>query len=136
MVDVTESFLKYRECVRHLWNTYYCEMPQGESDFIFLQQALFHDIFVASFLDQELKPNHDGYYDRIAVGVHGSSTRRIIVRETSNGTIVRWGERVVDTDSLNLRFVDLFDFWYPRMVRETCTTLRPTSSQRLQHLTW
>ena len=52
MEDVTELFNNYRECVRHLWNTYYRSLPDSSPDL----HDEFDDTAVAIFSSIVLRP--------------------------------------------------------------------------------
>jgi hypothetical protein len=39
-MDLNTAMLRYRECARHIWNTYFQPLPDGWQQFINVESAL------------------------------------------------------------------------------------------------
>jgi hypothetical protein len=115
MIDATDIFMAYRECVRHLWNVYYRIPDEGESDFPFIERQLLHDLFFSRVRNTEFKAGLDGYYAEVVVTFEVPPNGRSILvlnRDISPG-VNTWESETIKTQSLDLRYIGMFDFWDP-----------------------
>ncbi len=114
MIDCTDCFMAYRECVRHVWNTYYRVCPEGESDFIFIERQMLHDLLFSRVENREFKAGPGGYYDELVVtfdrAPKGTSIL-VLDRDVSPG-MNTWKSATIDAE-LDLRYIGMFDFWWP-----------------------
>ena len=120
MRDVTELINRHRECVRHLWNTYF--WPQAEIDDDWNLRDQFEDISTKLFSalvlwpiereSYELKPEY--LQPQTAVSflhvVPNGSCQILINREVSSGYWDYPIETVEESD-VDLRFIHYFDWW-------------------------
>ena len=114
MIDATEHFLAYRECIRHLWNEYYRILDEGESDFVFIERRMLDDLFFSRVKNRDFKAAPDGYYDEVAVtyAVPPNGLSILVLNRDINPGTNTWERAIVD-QSLDLRYIEMFDFWDP-----------------------
>src|SRR5689334_23183210 len=111
-MDVTVLMHRYRECARHIWNTYFCsslDRPGSEDDYDQIRRSLFQAL-VVSHCRNEVQ-------QALPVRIAPFESLPILVRRPSTDGNVYWNESVpatVDDDSLQLEFVDYYDFFDSR----------------------
>ena len=120
MTDVTDLMLTYRECVRHIWNTYFRAEAEPQQDWDlrdkFYDAALI--LFEALVLrgldvgDAKLLPDYSGNPPpMIFLRLEVDSSSEILVNRT--GSSGYWDDplTVVEPGDCDLRFIQFFDWW-------------------------
>jgi hypothetical protein len=119
MIDVTDLMLNYRECVRHLWNTYFRREAQPQQDWDLRDEfydaalVLFKALVLRGLDVGDVKLLPDYFADQapimfLRLEVDGSS--EILVNRT--GSSGYWDDpvTVVQQGDCDLRFIQFFDF--------------------------
>ncbi len=111
-MDLSPAMLRYRECARHVWNVFFQPMPEGWHEFINVDHALFEGL-VLSLLKEEDRQNdmRDGYWPAIAV-IPGPSVFGLPAMHVrpESGKTNQWQQFILGHDSIDLRFIEFFDF--------------------------
>jgi hypothetical protein len=116
MRDVTSSFRKYRDLVRHVYNVYARDLPDYEMDFPDLDRALFRGIFLAAVTQAEVRPEPISDRD-VFLQFAVVATGKIMVADEGSDSI-NWRYVDVGAGDLTLSYIWLFDFAWTDLDRE------------------
>lgn len=116
MEDITDIVDDYRECSRHIWNTYFRYLEEGDMKFSAVNEALFYAMVLAQFnktqvgLAPTMINKEPLFYLRITpISPHGTP---IMINRTGDSGCGYWDDPVnrVKPDEVDLRFLEFFDF--------------------------
>jgi len=108
MKEISDLMEKYRESMRHLWNIYFRDMPDGWHEFIDVNIALFQGLVLTHIGDNF---GHNKVYESIKIvpSIPPAGTLKIIYlpNEATSG---KWQiEKISDADG-EYRFIEFFDW--------------------------
>ncbi len=117
MKDITDRILDYRECCRHIWNSYFLRLDWAEQEidyrdyFESINTTLLEDTVLKQVTaGQEIQRHADGYYPLIKVtprlgplGYYARYGERIDLH-------TQWHEIKLSSSSNDFRFIELFDW--------------------------
>ena len=121
--DLDRAMREYRECCRHVWNTYFQPRTDGWHDFTEVQRALFEALVLTRVgrPRSEIVWAFDGGVSSIRVvpTIPPIGSLRVLISESSppDG---RWGETRLTSEPMDLRFAGFFDWrneWDPMDLR-------------------
>jgi len=121
--DLDRAMREYRECYRHVWNTYFQPRTDGWHDFTEVQRALFEALVLTRVgrPRSEIVWAFDGGVSSIRVvpTIPPIGSLRVLISESSppDG---RWGETRLTSEPMDLRFAGFFDWrneWDPMDLR-------------------
>jgi hypothetical protein len=108
--SITGFMREFRECARHVWNTYFQPLDEGWHEFINVEHSLFAGLVLSRLGLPDGHPLRDpaGYYPAIGVvpevPPHGLP---IMFAEPGSGA---WKEARLSSADFDMRYVDFFDF--------------------------
>jgi len=120
MTDVTALMQNYRECVRHLWNSYFRTDAEPHQDwdlrdhFYDAALILFRALVLYGFDvdDSQILADYRGdRQPQMFLRLHVEHRSEILVNRT--GSSGCWDDpvRTIETDDCDLRFIQYFDWW-------------------------
>jgi hypothetical protein len=143
MTDVTDLMLNYRECVRHLWNTYFRREARPRQDWDLRDE--FYDaaliLFKALVLrgpdvdDPPLLPDYRREQAPLmSLRLEVDMTSAILVNRT--GSSGYWDDPVtaIQQGDCDLRFIQFFDWWDLGVRDFQYYKVRIVGSSRYPHL--
>ena len=107
--DLTPAFRRYRECARHVWNSYFLDFAfDAQHDFINVNDALFFALVLAEFQIAPTAPN--GYYEAINVmyDVPPKGLPALFPVELDDGR--HWCETTLHEPDADLKFISFWDW--------------------------
>ncbi|RKH82488.1 hypothetical protein D7Y21_28335 [Corallococcus sp. AB045] len=112
--DLDRLMRQYRECARHVWNTYFQPLEDGWHEFINVEQSLFHGLVLVQAGMENSRPDGSGLVEAIRVRpcfppvghleVFHAKTPSPEVRE------VPWHQGRLKPGEMDLRFQGFFDW--------------------------
>ncbi len=109
--DITKYVLQYRECSRHVWNTYFMDIDGGHSFFREVDIKLFDGLVLSEFDFDIPYPSPNGYVEQIEVRYElpplGLPIMYVFRTESRK---VQWAERKLNKADNRLCFIEFFDF--------------------------
>ena len=121
MTELNLNMNRYRECARHVWNTYFRGQSNSEDLFLNVEYELFYALVLApSGLAGEHKSPFDVPLPFLRV-VPNPSLRVLSVMIAPPGgpdSNVYWKEVELEPGDLELRFIDFFDWANPDDFRD------------------
>jgi hypothetical protein len=111
-MDLTAEIFRYRECARHVWNTYFQPLQDGWHEYINVEAALFSGLVLEQFHAREglYRRHPDGYYEAVQVVLTDLPPRvPALCGHEEAGMGTQWKEARFDSIP-DLRFVEFFDF--------------------------
>ena len=122
MEDITEILNDYRECSRHIWNTYFRFLEEGDSLFWSVEEALLNQLV----LSQINKPpvclmttsgNKEPILYLRIIPTSDCGSPAMINRTGDSGY---WDDPVnmIKPEEIDLRFLEFFDFAGPQDYRD------------------
>lgn len=112
-MDLTSDVFRYRECARHVWNTYFQPMKEGWHEYINVDYALFSGLVLEQFEPREglYRKHPEGYFEAVAV-IPEDSPRGLPVLHVrgAQGQPNQWEETRLDGSPIDLRYIEFFDF--------------------------
>lgn len=121
MTELNLNMNRYRECARHVWNTYFRGQSNSEDLFLNVEYELFYALVLApSGLEGEHKSPFDVPLPFLRV-VPNPSLRVLSVMIAPPGgpdSNVYWKEVELEPGDLELRFIDFFDWANPDDFRD------------------
>ena len=119
LVDITSDVLRYRECARHVYNTYFKDLDEGSAFFEPVDDGLFIGIALCE-ADTDVAKSPDGFYPQIALkyGVPPLGLEVMCAVESTGMT--NWQVTRLHRDDGTLAYISFFDFrneWEQRDMR-------------------
>ncbi len=114
MRNVTDLLQAYRECVRHIWNTYVRVLDDGERTFADVEDALFYSMVTTQIgYGADQKCFHDTPKAHLLVVplIAPNGTPALWARGKKHGGLWAWQPTQLRIDDIELHFIDYFD-WY------------------------
>ena len=103
MEDVTLLMQTYRECVRHIWNTYFRTVEDGDIVFPDVEDALFSAMVMPQACVHDTIPRLHVVPSATPIGVPALWARM-------GGSIVEWKEIRLSESNIELHFNGYFDW--------------------------
>lgn len=110
--EITEILLNYRECARHVWNTYYRCIEDGWHRFIDAEDELFTSLVLDEFypaLDYPEKVSKSMRTFKV-VPIIPPLHLEILWTVTGDETVHKWKELKLKDNAIELRYFDFFDW--------------------------
>ncbi len=120
MQDITSLMQTYRECIRHLWNTYFRILEDGDRLFLDVEDELFYSMVVWQIGQATHQKCFHGKplpYLQVIPITAPKGIPALWARGEDGGRIWNWAEIQVITNDIELRFIDYFD-WEQRGYRD------------------
>jgi hypothetical protein len=109
--DLTKYMMQYRECSRHVWNTYFTDIDLGSTFFNKVDEALFDGLVLSEFNYDISYPSPKGYIEQIEVRFKRTPAgSRVMFAFPTDAYLTEWAERRLYTNEYDLRFIGFFDF--------------------------
>jgi hypothetical protein len=114
MRDITDIVMRYRECARSVYNSYFRDWGDGSHDFINVDNELFSALVLCrlSKWPAGFKWHDPAEFIRVNYGKveNGLEVHRLSGRRGKELNIYDWSEWILKDDSTELTFVKFFDF--------------------------
>lgn len=114
MNGLTLHMRAFRECARHVWNTYFQPLDDGWHEFINVEQALFSALVLEQIHlpEGQWRKDPTGYYPAIKVMFEVPPRGLPVLRaeHVPEMNVHQWEETRLTTLEIDLRFVEFFDF--------------------------
>lgn len=122
MKDITEILNDYRECTRHIWNTYFRFLEEGDVSFRPVEEELFNQLVLSQIhkppvrLIPTLEKQNPIPYLRVIPNANCGSPAMI----NRTGDSGYWDDPVdmIKPEEIDLRFLEFFDFAGPQDYRD------------------
>ncbi len=118
MTDITSTLLKYRNCVRQLWNDYFLNQVNNDPEngevkieyYQHIRETLFTSLVLIHEFGETIKPEQDVYYNELQVQpVIGPLGYRAMVAKIENDEY-NYDYIWIKTDQNSFKFIDFFDW--------------------------
>src|ERR1700737_846778 len=104
--DITRYVMQYRECARHVWNTYFLDIDLGSTFFNEVDRALFDGLVLSEFNETVPYPSPKGYLEQIEVRYEVPPLGlRIMYAFQTEAQTTYWAERTLKREDSYLCFV-------------------------------
>jgi hypothetical protein len=112
MADVNDFMNEYRECVRHLWNSYFRTHPRGVDLFLNIDNEIFYSLVLfrcgktgekKSLVDEPLM------FLRVILKQSPRGVPVLCGEKRPDGNVY-WEDITVDSGTMDCRFIDFFDW--------------------------
>ncbi|RKH57101.1 hypothetical protein [Corallococcus aberystwythensis] len=111
-VDLDRLMRQYRECARHVWNTYFQPLEDGWHEFINVEHALFHGLVLVQAGMEDTRPGAFGLVEGIRVRPCFPPVGHLEVfhAKTQEVQVVEWQQGRLKPGAVDLRFQGFFDW--------------------------
>ena len=110
LVDITSNVLRYRECARHVYNSYFNDLDLGSAFFEPVNDGLFIGIALCEANANVVK-SEEGFYPQIAVKYEIPPPGLQVMHEVKEGpSRTNWPTIRFHRDDGTLAYVGFFDF--------------------------
>ncbi|RKH35956.1 hypothetical protein [Corallococcus sicarius] len=113
-VDLDRLMRQYRECARHVWNTYFQPLEDGWHEFVNVEHALFHGLVLVQAGMENVRPDASGLMEGIRMRPcfpPGGHLEIFHVKTPTEGDrAVEWQQGRLKPGETDLRFQGFFDW--------------------------
>lgn len=113
-VDLDRLMRQYRECARHVWNTYFQPLEDGWHEFINVEHALLHGLVLVQAGMESVRPNASSLVEAIRMRPcfpPGGYLEIFHVKTPTQGDrVVEWQQGRLKPGEMDLRFQGFFDW--------------------------
>lgn len=122
MDDITDRMMAYRECCRHIWNSYFLKVDWLEREidywdyFDLINRTLLEDTVLKQVMEeQETQLNQDGYYEKVKVIPQLGPLGYLAMYGKPDGNTTNWNIIELKSNDNDFRFIELFDWTVERV---------------------
>jgi len=117
--DITDIFQNYRECVRHIWNTYFRMLDDGAHKFINVERELYVALVLEQIYDDDDYNEDEGEYVKTFVVKPDSElySIHVLLGNEIQKKHIKWDEVLITISKTDLRFMEYFD-WEDEGIRD------------------
>ncbi|HZH64912.1 MAG TPA: hypothetical protein VEY10_08460 [Flavisolibacter sp.] len=141
MTDITAIIFQYRECCRHLWNSYFLKLQWNEGFwdmqdyFNEVSQRLFQTTVLRQcFGGNEIKPTETNYYKEIKVEPNfGPIGFQAMWADTGRG-YSEWKTIQITSTGNDFRFIEFFDWTVEQTMECQFSKVKLTASNEYPEL--
>jgi hypothetical protein len=141
--DITTSFLKYRDCCRHIWNSYFIYLDESGYKFRDIQdcfqevtESLFYAMIAGHLYHRPLVKTTDGYYDEIMVRPnYGPLGLNVMwVKPGPARRFYVWQTAQLKSSANDFRFIEFFDWTFKPAMEYQFVKVRLIASNEVPEL--
>jgi hypothetical protein len=119
--DISTPFFKYRDCCRHIWNSYFMTLSDSDDkypdilkSFQIVKESLFHAMIADHLYHRWLVKTIDGYYNEITVkpGMGPTGLHALWVKPGPERRNYVWQAVQLISLANDFRFIDFFDWTF------------------------
>ena len=116
MTDITVDLLRYRTCVRELWNNYFIQQTSEEESentytyYYHVRETIFTSLISVHHFNEVLKPHESGFYNEIQVHPNlGPKGFRAMFSKVENDEYI-WDYLWIKSPKNSFKYMDFFDW--------------------------
>jgi hypothetical protein len=117
--DITGIFQNFRECARHIWNTYFRTLDDGAHKFINVERELYGTMVLEQIYgDSDYKADEGEYVKSFKVEPSDEiDCINVLLGNEIQKNYTKWDDILITVSKTELRFMEYFD-WEDEGIRD------------------
>jgi hypothetical protein len=141
--DISTPFFRYRDCCRHLWNSYFLHLDESDDkdwvideSFQGVIERLFYAMIAGQLYHRWLVKTADGYYDEVIVRPNSGPAgfKAMWVKPEPERQVYVWKEIQLQATANDFRFIEFFDWTCKRTMECQYVKARLVASDEVPEL--